>query len=336
MARRVHEYESIQRLGQAGDEPIYARPVFWAVLVGAVGLFVIFRKKDIEEGVEIAQRKVSALVSDAERAIIKKFVPKGREGFIDATFELGAKYNLDPYLLLGILLVEGNFGAALSKGEMLGHTVYSGDFIPRGSSGEVKDRETGQWRPMSKGEKERAAAFDAHMARHPLPGVVKTYWERPESGNISGFRGQMWVPAHAIRVSELGIPKAYTNKVNGPFKGGIGWGFTPWALDWGSYAAKLKDGALWDADYATKVAIEDQILPVITGLKDRGVTDPFELLSLVIASYNIGHGGVYTVVANAKKKGVKPSSLVDKRTAGPEYVKRVMSIAKAAGREIIV
>lgn len=317
-------YEMLRGLGQAESSPLYARPIFWAVFVGAIGLYVIFRKEEIKEGVEVAGRKISKLVSDAERTIIKKFVPKGREGYIDATFELGAKYNLDPYLILGILLQESRFGAGLSKGEYKGRPVYTGDFIPRAAT------------YIDENGKTKNTSITNRLEKYPLPGVKRVYWERPQVGQLDPYKGEMWVPAHDIRVAKFGIPGAYTKSVNGPFDGGVGFGFTPWQLDWGSYAPKLDAGAAFDPDLATKVAIEDQILPAIVGLKKVGVKDQFDLIALVVASYNIGVNGTIKLTAKALREGKDPVKIATGRTAASSYVDTVLSIAKAAGHEIIV
>lgn len=310
------------------------RPIFWWLLGGAGLLFLLSRTKRgqavteaIGEGAGEAVQKISALVSDAERAIIKKFVPDGREGYIDAAFEIGAQYNLDPYLILGILLQESNFGSALSKGEYNGRTVYTGDFIPRPAT--YIDKKTGQVKNTT---------ITNRLEKYPLPGVKRVYWERPYlSENLPAYKGEMWVPAHDIRVAKYGLPGAYgKDVVNGPFRGGVGFGFTPWQLDWGSYAPELAAGAAFDPDLATKVAIEQQILPAIVGLKKAGLTNPADLIAVVVASYNIGVNGAITRTKAALKEGRDPVKASAGATAGPGYVKKVLSIAKAAGHEIIV
>lgn len=343
MARRrrsaeevIAEYHLLDGLGQSGSEPVYARPIFWAALVGAVGLFVIFRRKDIAAGAEIVERKVSALVSDVERAIIKKFVPKGREGYIDSTFELGAKYGIDPYLLLGILKAEGDFGAAASRGEFNGHAVLSGDFIPRGAdpNGQWQDKK-GVWRKPTKEMLEKYARYETLLRKYPLPGLVKTYWERPRIGNLTPYKGLMWVPAYEARNAKFGKDNFAKSAII-PLHGGIGWGFTPWALDWGAYADDLTKGAAWDPDYATRVAIEKQIIPAIKAFKALGLSSKEEMIQAIVASYNLGVPGAVDAIVAGRKAGLSVKKALDNRTATSGYVDTVTSIARAANHEIMV
>jgi len=291
---------------------VRVRPIFWLALGGATVLFLVLRRKDVGAAVVSAGEAASGLLSAAERAIIKGFVPDDREAYIDGAFDTGAKYGIDPYLLLGILYTESGFGRGLTAGQAFGRTVYTGDFIPRIATPER----------------------DAFMAKYPLPGAKKVYWERPAIGNLPAHKGLMWVPAHDLRVSKFGVPGAYSK--NGGIAGGVGWGFTPWQLDWQAYAADLIAGAAWDETKATQVALTKQIMPAIAAFKKLGLTNRFDLINGVIASYNVGIGGATGIVKRAIAEGRSVAEALKSATAGKDYVESVSKIARAAGREILV
>lgn len=265
---------------------------------GAVAalLLFIFRKP--------VGASVKAAIGDAERAILRGFAAGGQEDYIDASFAIGASEGVSPYLLMGFLAMESGFGRALTKGSAFGQTVYTGDFIPRPAT----------------------AARDAFMAQNPLPGAKRVYWERPQIGNLPAVKGPMWVPAHDLRVAQANgnLQAAYANNKGVP--GGVGWGFTPWQLDWGSFAAQLKAGAAWQPELATKAAV-GLIKQNIATLKRNGLTGS-TLVSGVIAAYNAGAGAV----VNAVKAG-RPLTEI---TAGAGYIEKVSSVAKAVGKTITI
>lgn len=260
----------------------------------AVALLFIFRKP--------VGATVSAAVSEAERRILRGLVAGGQEDYIDASFAVGAAEGVSPYLLMGYLLIESGFGRALTKGSAFGQTVYTGDFIPRPAT----------------------AARDDFMAKNPLPGAKRVYWERPQIGNLQPFKGNMWVPAHDLRVAQAGgnMAAAYTNNKGIP--NGVGWGFTPWQLDWGSFAPQLAAGAAWRPELATKAAV-GLIKANIKTLKAAGLSGA-TLTAGVIAAYNAGAGAVI----NAFKTG-RPFTEI---TAGAAYIDKVSSVAKAVGKSI--
>lgn len=273
----------------------------WVWGLAAAGLLVFILSRDP------VRKTVSSAISDAERAVLRKFVGKGQESYIDACFALGEKNGISPYLLMGWLYMEGRFGSALTKGEAFGHTVYSGDFIPRIAT----------------------ADRDAHMAKNPLPDCKRVYWERPIIGNIPAYSGMMWVPAHDRRVARAGGNMAAAYAYNGGIPGGVGWGFTPWALDWMSFSKQLKDGAMWDEEKATATAIKlikSNIAQLKKAKLKSGPLTGSTLVEAVIASYNTGAGAVLKALSAGR----------DLRTvtAHKTYIPTVLSIAEALGQRI--
>lgn len=239
--------------------------------------------------------------SAAERPILESIVGNGQKQYIDACFTIGERDGVSPYLLMGTLYIESAFGKALTKGTGFGQTIYTGDFIPRPAS---VDR-------------------DKFMAANPMPGCVKTYWERPQIGNLKPFKGEMWVPAHAERLALHGSPQvAYTK--NGGVPGGVGWGFTPWQLDWGSFAAPLRAGAAWEPEKATAEAVK--LMKNNMAVLKRGGLTGETLLHGVIAAYNAGAGRVVSAV----RAGQKLTTI----TAHPEYIEKVLSVSKKVGKTI--
>lgn len=261
--------------------------------VGAVALLAfIFSRKSVRQA-------VSTAVGDAERLILKSFVKGGQESYIDASFAIGEREGISPYMLMGFLLVESGFGRALTKGEAFGREVYTGDFIPR---------------PVT--------ATNAVLGT--MPGVKKAYWERPQIGNLKAYKGEMWVPAHDLRIAQAGgdVKKAYT--YNGGVARGVGWGWTPWQLDWGSFSSQLKAGAGWEPEKATAEAVK-LIKSNIAVLKKGGLTGA-QLVRGVIAAYNAGAGRVLT----AFKSNVDLTTI----TAKSGYIDIVTSIANRVGKAI--
>lgn len=244
---------------------------------------------------------MTAAISDAERVILRGIAAGGQEAYIDASFAVGAREGVSPYILLGTLYIESAFGKALTQGSAFGQTVYTGDFIPRPAT---PDR-------------------DAFMAKNPLPGAKRVYWERPKLGNLAEFKGNMWVPAHDLRVAAAGSAQAAYAK-NGGVKGGVGWGFTPWQLDWQAFAPALTAGAAWEPEKATAEAVK-LIKANIKTLKAKGLSGPM-LVKGVIAAYNAGAGRVASAVAAGKD--------LDTITAHPGYVAKVMSVAQKVGKNI--
>jgi hypothetical protein len=273
-------------------------------------LFYILSRKSVRSA-------VSAAISDAERAILKGIVKDGQEAYIDAAFNIGLREGVSPYLLMGTLLIESGFGRALTKGSAFGQTVFTGDFIPR--------RVTS---PDKSGQLVNTSITNV-LAKYPLPGVKRVYWERPKISNIPEFKGEMWVPAHDLRVAAAGgdLQKAYSR--NGGVAGGVGWGFTPWQLDWGSFAPALTAGAAWDPEKATAEAVK-LIKANIATMKKTTINgqplSPKTLVEAVIASYNVGAGGV----VRALKEG-KPLTSV---TAHSNYIDIVSSVANKVGKSI--
>lgn len=260
----------------------------------AAALLFIFRKP--------VGATVSAAVNEAERRILRGLVAGGQEDYIDASFAVGAAEGVSPYLLMGYLLIESGFGRALTKGSAFGQTVYTGDFIPRPAT----------------------AARDDFMAKNPLPGAKRVYWERPQIGNLQPFKGNMWVPAHDLRVAQAGGNMAAAYASNGGVPNGVGWGFTPWQLDWGSFAPQLAAGAAWRPELATKAAV-GLIKSNIATLKRNGLTGA-ALVQGTIAAYNAGTGAVL--------EAYKAGRSLNEITAKPTYIDRVLSVAKAVGKSI--
>lgn len=285
------------RLGLTLQERWYAlsRPQQWVIGGGAAALllFILTRKP--------VRTAVSTAIDATERAILKGLVGTGQDAYIDASFNIGARDGVSPYLLLGTLYIESGFGKALTKGSAFGQTVYTGDFIPRPATPER----------------------DAFMAKYPLPGAVRTYWERPKIGNLPEFKGQMWVPAHDLRVAAAGSPQAAYAK-NGGVAGGVGWGFSAWQLDWQAFAPALLAGAAWDPEKATAEAVK-LIKANIRTLKAKGFVGT-SLVQGVIAAYNAGAGRVASALSSGKD--------LNTITAKPDYIAKVMSVANKVGRSI--
>lgn len=277
---------------------LYGRRIpWWQLALAGVGVYLLTRKK--------TQTAISSAVNTAERAILKKFVGNGQESYIDACFDVGKRVGVSPYLLMGYLLVESGFGAALTKGTLMGRTVYTGDFIPRMAEPQI----------------------DAFMQSHPLEGCERQYWERKSLRDPNKIlKGTFWVPAYALRVAKFGSPQAawYNNR---GVPGGVGWGFTPWQLDWVWMNKPLMAGAAWEPEKATEAAallVRDNIRI----LKNSGLRSGEDLLRGVVAAYNAGADGVM----NAWRKNLP----VENITTGSGYVDGVLKIAKAVGRTIEV
>lgn len=287
-------------------------------IVGLVLLF-IFRKQAKTAATQVVATATTAaksagaaivtkfgdFISAAEKAVLSTLTPAGREGYVNAAFAVGPQYGIDPWLLVGILKIESDFGRALTTsapGAFNGQTVETGDFIPRPAIG--KDAEV--------------------MAKYPLPGCKKVYWERPQIGNLKAYKGEMFVPAHDLRVAAAGgdLKKAYTR--NGGVKGGIGWGFTPWQLDWRSFAPQLLAGAAWDQAKATEAALSLIKANIAYGKKSGFSGD--NLVKGVIAAYNAG-AGVFDKIKSSGKSA-------DAFTASPKYTTLVFDAAKKAGKTI--
>lgn len=94
--------------------------------LAALVVLVVNRKK-LAKAAEAAGEAVSSVVTSAQLAAVKLLMPKGTEYIADLAFELGPKYDVSPYVILGITYSESNFGRAL-KPQGPGGT---GDFIPR-------------------------------------------------------------------------------------------------------------------------------------------------------------------------------------------------------------
>jgi len=276
------------------------------LLLGAGGLalfaFLFLNRKKVGVVVDKAVTTASAAVESAERAILRQFAAGGQESYIDASFAVGAREGVSPYLLMGFLYTESRFGRALTKGQMGSKTVYTGDFIPRPAT----------------------EALDAHMAKYPLPGAKRVYWERPQIGNLKAYKGTMWVPAYDLRLAQAGgnMQAAYTN--NKGVENGVGWGFTPWQLDWKSFAPQLTAGAAWDPEKATAAAV-GLIKANIRTLRAGGLTG-VALVQGVIAAYNAGAGRVL----DAFKAGQPLTSI----TADPNYLQHVSSVAQKVNKTI--
>jgi hypothetical protein len=238
----------------------------------------------------------------AELAGLRKFVPAGREEVVDAVFAEAPKHGIDPWLVAGILHVEGHFGKALTKGEYKGKTVWTGDFIPRPAT----------------------AGINAYMAKYPLPGCEKVPWSRPKIGNLPAVSGQMWVPAHDIRVQRFGATGARAK--NGGIEGGLGWGWTPFQLDWRWHPAAIESGAIESTEGAIGYAIKQIIAPNIASAKRRGLKGD-ALVRAVVGSYNAGAKAIDAAAAGKDVGTV---------TAHPGYVDHVLAVAKAAGKTVTV
>ena len=277
----------------------------------AVVLVALFRKP-IASGVVTAAGKFGDFLSSAQVTVLRKFVPKGREGYVNAAFEVGKRTSIDPWLLIGILRIEGNFGAALTAGSAFGQTVFTGDFIPRPA---MKTDKNGNLVKTS---------TTIALEKNPLPGCKRVQWKRPKIGNLPEYEGEMWVPAHDLRVAKYGLPGAYTK--NGGIEGGVGWGFTPWQLDWASFAPQLAAGAAWVPAKATEVATT-LIKKNIDTLKRAGLSGS-DLIQAVVAAYNAGSGGIV--------KGLKDGKTLNEITAGPGYVTKALQIANEIGHKITV
>jgi hypothetical protein len=99
---------------------------------------------------------------------LAKPLPKGCEYLADVCEEVAPKFGISPYLLLGFLYAESNFGLALKPVGPNG----SGDFIAR-----LADKDTNE-----------------KMAKNPLPGVVrKTLPDGIKARKIAG-PCDAWVP----------------------------------------------------------------------------------------------------------------------------------------------
>lgn len=278
-------------------------------VLGAVGLFWWQRRKikgAVSQAASSAGRAIkvgfSNVLSAVEKQVLSVLTPAGREGYVNGAFEVGKELGVDPWLLVGILKVEGDFGDALTEsipGAFFGRTVDTGDFIPRPAT----------------------PALDAWMAKYPLPGAKRVYWENKLRG-----KGTMWVPAHDERVAAAGgVRQAYAKN---PLKvpGGIGWGFTPWQLDWGTWAEQLKAGAAWDERAATRAAIT-YIKSLINTGKKQGYSGD-NLIKGVIAGYNAGP----SVFERARREGKGFESY----TVLPKYVPMIFEAATKTGHKIVV
>jgi len=233
------------------------------------------------------------------RAAIRRFVPAGREAYVDAAFAVGNRTGISPWLLLGTLHAEGRFGRALTEGPFIrprngggfeladdrtGFRPYTGDFIPRIAT----------------------AALDAFMAAHPVPGIVRRWHTRAKTGNLTAYTGDMWVPTSGM----------------------IGWGWTPWQLDWKSFARELEAGAARNPEKATAAATA-LIKSNIRTLKNAGFVGT-DLVRAVIVAYNAGAGRVIS------KRRQTPPVPWDEITAKAGYVDEVLTLAQAAGVRVVV
>lgn len=277
---------------------LYGRRIpWWQLALAGVGVYLLTRKS--------TRTAISSAVSSAERALLKTFVGKGQEAYIDACFEAGKREGVSPYLLMGFLLVESGFGAALTKGTLDGRTVYTGDFIPRMAGPRI----------------------DAFMQAHPLPGCERQYWERRSIKDPTKvFKGTFWVPAYALRVAKFGSPQAAWYK-NNAVAGGLGWGFTPWQLDWQWMNKELMAGAAFDAQTATDVAAKF-VRANIDRLKATNLRSGPDLVRGIVAAYNAGADGVIGAW-NANQP-------VESITSRPTYVDGVLKIANAVGKPVTV
>jgi hypothetical protein len=99
---------------------------------------------------------------------LAKPLPKGTEYLADVAEALAKQHKISPYLILGILYAESNFGLALKPSGPAG----SGDFIAREAKPERDER----------------------MAKFPLPGVVRKHL--PEGIKARGISTPVdaWVP----------------------------------------------------------------------------------------------------------------------------------------------
>lgn len=266
----------------------------WVLGGGAAALvlFALFRKE------------ATSALSATELAVLRRIVPKGREKYVDAAFKEGAAAGVSPWLLLGILRIEGNFGSSLQEGTLGGRTVYTGDFIPR----------------------PQAQMSAEYMQKYPLPGVRLVQWSRPQVGNLKAYSGLMWVPAYEARMAQAGGNQAAAEAYNGNVPGGVGWGFTPWQLDWGSFAPQLLAGAAYDEGAATRAAIQ-YIKGNIKVLRDYGLSGD-SLVNAVIAAYNVSARGIVN--------GLKAGKTLAQMTALPSYIDTVRSVAAAAGKSLTV
>lgn len=260
----------------------------------------------------------SETLTPAQRSALLALVPPRGVGLVNAAFAVAPKYGVNPWLLVGILRVESNFGEALTTsapGAFNGQTVRTGDFIPRPAEAQSPKFE------------KKVALFNAFMEQYPLPGCRKAYWERKKVGNLPAFKGLMWVPAYDLKVAAFG-PQAYKESSVRSIAGGIGWGFTPWQLDWGRFGPKLLAGAAWNPRLATEAALELIKYNIDYG-RSRGFTGA-ALLAGSIAAYNAGEK-----VFDKMKQGTPVSKL----TAHKEYttlVAKVASVAQQAGDQFTV
>lgn len=240
--------------------------------------------------------------TEAELVGLRKHVPVGRESVVDAVFTEAPKHGIDPWLLVGILQIEGNFGKALVSGEYKGKTVWTGDFIPRPAT----------------------AGINAYLAKYPLPGAKKVPWNRPKIGNLPPVSGLMWVPAHDLRIAKFG--KIGAQARNGSLPGGLGWGWTPFQLDWRWHPEAIETGAMESSEAAVQYAIKSILRPNIDAAKRRGLKGE-ALVKAVIGSYNAGAKAIDAVAEGRDVGSV---------TAHRHYVSTVLSVAKASGRDITV
>lgn len=275
---------------------LYGRRIpWWQLALAGLGAYLLTRKT--------TRAAISSAVDSAERSILKQFVGRGQESYIDACFDAGKRVGVSPYLLMGYLLVESGFGAALTKGTLMGRTVYTGDFIPRMAGPKI----------------------DAFMQAHPLPGCERQYWERRSIKDPTKvFKGTFWVPAYALRVAKFGSPQAAWYNDNA-VAGGLGWGFTPWQLDWRWMNDELMAGAAWEPEKATEVAARF-VKQNIETLKRTGLRTGNDLLRGVIAAYNAGASDVI----DAWRANIP----VENMTSRPTYVDSVLKIANRLGKQI--
>ena len=101
-------------------------------LGGAAALIALIVKRKpvgaaVSEAAESTGEMIMSTVTGAQLAATKLLMPSGTEYIADLAFELAPKYDVSPYVILGITYAESDFGRALKPKGAAG----TGDFIPR-------------------------------------------------------------------------------------------------------------------------------------------------------------------------------------------------------------
>lgn len=117
-------------------DTLFGTPTRTVLTIGGAAALIalIVKRKEVGGAVESAGESIMTAVTSAQLAGTRLLMPKGTEYLADLAFELAPKYDVSPFIVLGIVFAESDFGRALKPAGPGG----TGDFIPRSPSRCVK------------------------------------------------------------------------------------------------------------------------------------------------------------------------------------------------------